>query len=110
MLVDQPFSVRLVTPEASRSRTSGGRTIAAVRFGRRLVVQWGETFARAETVRAVRDALGSVPQHSIEYNEPDGRIIAFDAVASPVRAKMRWDVPGFYEPIIVTFYERPPSS
>lgn len=108
VMAHQPFSIRVVTPEANIIRTVAGRWLGAVRVGRRVVIQWGEDFCSAAALDEARGIFGVTnPAHTITWNEPDGSIISLDVVSENVRSRFQQDSPGFYDPLIITAWERP---
>jgi hypothetical protein len=108
MMAHQPFSVRFVTAEPNLRRTVAGRWLGARRFGRRAVIQWGEEFCSAAALAEIRTIFGATnPAHTITWNEPDGSIVSLDIVSENVRSRFQQDAPGFYDPLILTCWERP---
>ena len=104
----QPFSIRFVTAEPKVRRTVAGRWLGAKTFGRRAVVQWGEEFCDAATLQEIEAKLGVAnPAHTIQWNEPDGSIVTLSVVSERLRRRFEQAAPGFYDPVILEFWERP---
>lgn len=106
VLAHQPLSVRLVSATPVLSGVGSGRRLGARTRGQRVVAQWGEAFVTAEAVEELRARLASGIAHAVSFNEPDGSIVSLNVVAEALRTVWRWDVPGFYEAILLTFWER----
>ena len=103
----QPFDIRLVEPRPRFKRTTAGKRLTTKLSGpHRIVTQWGERFVSAAAVAELRAALGSTPIHTVAWTDPDGTSFSFNVIAEALRHVMRYDVPGFYAPVILTFVER----
>jgi hypothetical protein len=108
LLAFQPFSIRLVTAEPLFTPSTVGRRLVSKRVGRRLVVQFGETKLTTDAVNTLRAAFASIIC-DLTWTEPTGEAFAFHAARERIRTVWQWDSPGFYEPLILTFRERPPA-
>jgi hypothetical protein len=105
----QPFSIRLVTVDPVFKRTTAGRRVVGKHAGgRRLVVQWGEALVSAEAMLYLRATFASLVS-DLAWTEPTGAAFTFHAAREPIRAVWQWDQPGFFQPLILTFRERPPA-
>lgn len=109
LIVPPPFSIELTDPEPAIEQTSRGYSVATLRTGSRVVVTWGESFTSAESVNAVRAALGSTLAHTFSWSEPDGETYSFDVIIEPVETSFDQATPGFYQPLVVSGDERAPA-
>lgn len=107
VLALQPFSLRLVYPRPHIAPTVVGRRLAGRKFGYRVVVTWGEQFATLAEVAMIREVFPPSPL-TIAWTEPTGEAFTFRVVRERIQTQWDWARPGFYEPTILTFEERPP--
>lgn len=109
VLAPVPFSLRLAYPEPRIERTVSGGRMAARRYGHRVVIQWGEAYAHADEIAALRRMLypGAL---TLDWDEPNGDTFSFRVLREKWTTSWSWLYPGFYQPLIVTFRERPPVA
>jgi hypothetical protein len=105
----QPFSIRLVTTQPRYTPTTVGRRLGTkMTGGRRLVVQWGETYLSDDAMASLRATFAGL-LFDLAWTEPTGAAFTFHGARERIRAVWRWDTPGFFEPLILDFRERPPA-
>lgn len=110
----QPGEVRVIEPQPTIKRTTGGGVLAAPRRqGRRFVCRWGDEALQVGAVSELWEALVDTAGLRIQINHtlsvilPDGRIFTDVPVHLVDAFEPVVQRPGSFEPMTLTFQETP---